>query len=83
MSERVEFEMSEDQHRRLLAACAPVPYMVFDGVEPRTPQQNANDAWRALGRELGFDWESAKPVPGKDSRHFTALELPEWMKPTP
>lgn len=73
MSERREFTMTEAQHARLLDACRPVPYMVFGGIEPRSQQENANDAWRSLGAEMGFDWKTVEPVPGKDSRVFTAI----------
>lgn len=69
---RKDFVMTDEQLAELLKACQPVPYMVFGGMEPRTPQQNANDAWRSLGEELGFKWETVRPVPGKDERHFTA-----------
>ena len=71
-----EFELTEEQHSRLLDACRPVPYMVIGGVVPRSPQRNANDAWRALGQELGFDWLTVDPVPGKSSQFFMAEPLP-------
>lgn len=73
MSNRKVFEMSEAQHAKLLDACKPVPYMVMAGVEPRSPYENACDAWRALGREMGFDWESVLPVPAKGERWFSAV----------
>ena len=69
---RKEFEMTDEQHKKLLDACKPVPYMVFGGIEPRSPQENANDAWRELGRELGFDAMTVRPVAGKDTKFFTA-----------
>ena len=73
---RREYEMTEDQLKRLLEACRPVPYMIFGGREPRSPQENANAAWQELGREMGFDGMSVQPVPGKGQRFFTALPLP-------
>lgn len=72
---RKEFEMTEVQLAKLLDACEPVPYMVFDGMAPRSPQENANAAWRELGREMGFDSTSVKPVPGKGTRFFTATPV--------
>jgi len=69
---RREYEMSEAQKDALLQACKPVPYMVFGGAEPRSPQQNANDAWERLGRELGFKHMTVEPVQGKGVRFFTA-----------
>ena len=70
---RKEYEMTQAQLDRILDACKPVPYMVFGGVEPRSPQENANDAWRALGEEIGFDHMSVRPN-GKGDRFFTAEE---------
>ena len=67
--------MSKVQLNRLLGACAPVAYMVFGGVVPSSPQENANRAWRELGREMGFDWETVKPVSGKGQELFTAEPL--------
>jgi hypothetical protein len=57
---RKEFEMTAEQEAKLLEACKPVPYMVIGGMEPRSPQENANDAWCALGREMGFDGMSVE-----------------------
>jgi len=69
---RKEFEMTEAQHTKLLDACEPVPYMVFGGMAPRSPQENANAAWRELGREMGFDGMTVEPIAGKGTRFFTA-----------
>lgn len=68
---RKEFEMTAEQEAKLLEACKPVPYMVIGGMEPRSPQENANDAWRGLGREMGFDGMSVEPS-HKGQRFFTA-----------
>lgn len=75
MSERREFEMSPAQLERLLKASEPVLYMVFGGMEPRSPQENANAAWAELGRELGFEHMSVRPVYGKGDRYFTAIPI--------
>lgn len=69
---RKEFEMTEEQFQRILKASQPVPYMVIGGVEPSSPQENANRAWKELGDELGFDHMSVRPVQGKSQRFFTA-----------
>jgi hypothetical protein len=73
MYPRTDYEMSEEQLVKLIDACKPVPYMVIGGVEPRSPQENANDAWRALGKEMGFDHMSVRPIDGKPPRFFTAI----------
>lgn len=67
-----EFEMTDEQHARLMAACKPVPYMIMGGMAPRSVQENANDAWAALGREMGFEPMTVQPVSGKSDRFFTA-----------
>ena len=55
MYPRTNYEMSEEDLKELLEACKPVPYMVFGGIAPRSPEQNANDAWERLGKKMGFD----------------------------
>ena len=72
MSERIDFEMTQDQFDKLLDACKPVLYMVFGGMPPRSPQENANAAWKQLGDELGFESLSVRPN-GKGDRCFSAI----------
>lgn len=69
-----EFEMSEDDLKFLLDASKPVPAMYLSGGRPMfgTPQENANRAWEALGKRMGFDPFSVEPVPGKGRRFFRA-----------
>ena len=69
---RREYEMTEEQMNRLLEASKPVIYMIIGGMPPSSPQENANAAWNDLGRELGFDYMTVQPVPGKSNRFFTA-----------
>ncbi len=52
---RQRYRLTDEQYERLLHAGRPVPYMIFGGRPPPSPQENANAAWCALGRELGFD----------------------------
>ena len=68
---RKEYELTTEQYDKLIEACRSVPYMVFGGMEPRSPQQNANDAWCALGKELGFDGMTVEGSP-KGKLFFTA-----------
>ena len=75
MYPRVEYEMSEEDHAALLEACKPVPYIVVGGHPPSSPQQNANAAWAALGRKMGFNGGTVQPVVGKPQRFFTAVPL--------
>ena len=69
---RQEYEMTEEDLEKLLDACKPVPYMVVGGVPPRSPQENANDAWARLGKKMGFDSNTVQPASGGD-RFFTAI----------
>lgn len=70
---RREFEMSEEQLKKILDACKPTPAMFLSGGQPMfgTPQENANRAWKALGEEMGFDYLTVRPN-GKGDRFFTA-----------
>ena len=70
---RREFEMSEEQLSTLLDACKPVRMIALQCGNPRSPQENANDAWRSLGQEMGFDGMTVRPVAGKSQRFFTAV----------
>ena len=74
---RRNFEMTEADLANLLDACKPVRYMVVGGIPPRSPQENANDAWRALGQKMGFEWDTVQPRAGMNNRHFTAEALNE------
>lgn len=72
---RREFKMSTEQYARLIEACRPVPYMIVGGFPPMSAQDNANAAWHALGREIGFDGNTANPINGKSSLCFTAEKV--------
>ena len=69
---RKEFEMTQEQLNELMKACKAVPYMIIGGVEPRSPQENANAAWAKLGNELGFNYTTVNPVTGRGPTFFTA-----------
>jgi hypothetical protein len=38
-----------------------------------SPQENANRAWEALGRKMGFDYSTVQPIPGKGQLFFSAV----------
>jgi hypothetical protein len=75
-----EFEMTEADLAKILEACKPVPYMVFGGIPPRSPQENANDAWARLGNRMGFDWETVRPTSGSGPRFFSAVPKTATMQ---
>jgi hypothetical protein len=67
-----EYEMTDEQLAKLQDASKSVPLMKIGDYLPRTTQEKANDVWQALGKEMGFDFMSVRPAPGKGDRFFTA-----------
>lgn len=63
--------MTQDQLDKLLDACKSVPVMMIGGTTPSSPQENANNAWKTLGKEMGFKHMTVKPN-GKGDRFFSA-----------
>lgn len=68
---RKEFEMTQAQRETLLEACKPVPLIALQCGTPPSRQQNANDAWERLGKEMGFDYKTVRPT-GNGDLFFTA-----------
>ncbi len=80
---RKEFELTQAQYDAILAASKPVTYMVIGGMEPSSPRENAHRAWQALGKDLGFDWETARPSE-RGTMFFTAVVTnPHFLTPCP
>lgn len=73
MYPRTTFEMSEEQLADIQDACKPVPYMIVGGMPPPSPQENANRAWQRLGKEMGFDSMTVRPIDGMGPHFFTAV----------
>lgn len=71
---RREYVLTSDQLMKLIEASRPTPVMFLSGGVPifDSPQENANRAWRALGEEMGFQYLTARPIPGKSAHFFTA-----------
>lgn len=67
------FEMTTEQHEKLLDACEPIPMIMLQCGPPPSPQERANAAWRALGNELGFDHMTVRPVHGRPETVFEAV----------
>ena len=70
---RKDFDMTQEQLDRLMAACKAMPVMYLSGGQPmfNSPQENANYAWEKLGKEMGFKHMTVKPN-GKGDRFFSA-----------
>jgi len=69
---RKEYEMTKKELKDLKEASKPVRYMVFGGIPPTSPQENANMVWAKLGKKYGFRPMTVRPVQGKSQRFFTA-----------
>lgn len=72
MNTRINYEMTEDQLKTLLAAMRPVPLIALQCGMPCSPQENANAAWARLGKDMGFDPMTVRPT-GKGDRFFSAV----------
>lgn len=70
---RTEYEMTEEDEKQLLAAMVPTPCIMIGGVVGPSLQDKANIAWADLGRRMGFDFMTVRPIPGKNQRCFTAI----------
>ncbi len=79
----MRYTMTEKQHAKIMEACKPVPMIMLQCGEPSSPQENANRAWESLGRELGFDSKTVRPVRGEPDRVFTADWAPCYACPKP
>lgn len=66
-----DFEMTQVQLDKIMNACKPVPMIALQCGTPRSPQENANDAWENLGKVLGFKHMTVRPN-GKGDRFFSA-----------
>lgn len=69
---RREYKLTEEQLATILDACKPVVCIKVGNSSPRSPQEKANAAWAAMGKELGFYHMTVKPVSGKGLHFFTA-----------
>ena len=65
--------MTEEDLATILDACKSVPVMMIGSYSPSSPQENANRAWAALGKKMGFDHMTVEPIRGKGNRFFTAV----------
>ena len=61
------YTMTKEQYQQILDASKPTPVMFLTGGQPMfdTPYENAMRAWRNLGKELGFDYESVQSTSNK------------------
>lgn len=77
---RIKYTITDGQLKTLMDACRPVAYICIGGREPASPQENANNAWKRLGEEVGFKWDTVEPS-GSDPKMFTAEMLVTAKRP--
>ena len=68
---RTNYEMTQEDYDKITEACKPVPMIMLNIGTPRSQQENANDAWKALGEKMGFEWDTVQP--GNSKLQFTAI----------
>ena len=75
MHQRTNYEMTEEDLKKILSACKPTRVMFLSGGIPMggSPQENANAAWALLGKKMGFDSETVQPIHGKGHLFFSAI----------
>ncbi len=66
-----DFEMTQEQLNELMDACKPVMQIALHCGRPLSPQENANNAWKRLGKKLGFKYKTVRRS-SKGERFFTA-----------
>ena len=69
---RKEFKLNVDQQARLMRADTTTPLIkiVFPFLAP--PSVGTQRIWEQLGDELGFVWQTVRPIPKKGCEYFTA-----------
>lgn len=65
------YEMNDAQFSSIMEACQPVAAIMLQCGPLRSPQENANNAWKRLADEMGFEWDSVRPS-GQGDRVFFA-----------
>lgn len=73
MQERREYLVDEEDYKWLLEQMKPVPYIIIGGHAPRSQQENANEAWKTIGRKRGFDGMTVQSAGSINPRFITAI----------
>lgn len=77
---RQNFEMSAADLADMLAAMRPVQAIALQCGPTRSVQENANAAWSALGKKMGFDPMTVQPT-GQGDSFFSAIPVDVEQKP--
>ena len=73
MYPRTRYEMTKADLITIINACKPAPAIMLHISPPADPQQRANEAWKALGDKMGFDYMTVRPIDGEPPQFFTAV----------
>lgn len=71
----MNYKMQQADMDELLAkikAAQSTPLIMLQCGMPQSPQEAANEAWKALGFKMGFDGMTVRPDPNGDPLSFTA-----------
>ena len=69
---RQQYTMTQKQMDVLMDAMKAVPLIAIHISPGISPQERANDAWARLGKEMGFQVMTVRPVQGESQLFFTA-----------
>lgn len=71
------FRLTDEELEELYKASQPVPYLIFGGLEPASPRDNALRVWRKVAERVGCDPESIDCANTGDDHDFEATPLSE------
>ena len=69
------YKLTDEELAELMEASKPVPYMVFGGIEPRSPRDNVMDVWRKVAARVNCEVDSIENAGTGDNHDFTAKPL--------
>lgn len=72
MNPQTNYEMAQEDLDKILEVCKPTPCIMIGGSTGPGLQENANNAWAALGKKMGFDSMTVRPS-SKGNRFFSAV----------
>lgn len=76
---RKKYEMTKERLEQMISGMQPSPVIAMHCGMPPSVQEKANAEWEKLGEEMGFDYMTVEPIPGKGGLHFTAI--PKIVEP--
>ncbi len=77
---RTNYIMTEEDLKVILNACKPTPVMKIGSYTGSSPQENANRAWEALGKKMGFDYNTVRPPQVKERDSSLPFQVKQRSK---